>query len=394
MAEAAVDADGGTGVPDPDGEVTDPAAEAARCQQAAQDARERATAAMAEAQAEAQRIIAAAEREATGLELKAREADEDAAYWQGEADRDAKIGRLEAELARVTELHGRLAQEAVQLEAAAAAACGQLEALAARRRDAEQRRADARSQADVDGVQAAVAELAAVDEVMLSESSRREQAEARLAQIRGNGGELGQLSRDIARTAVELGELRRERDGLPRRAEVAAVAQQLLSIRVAGLLLTDSQKLTDAAIASAQAAAAVAAAGQPPEEAQAAAEAARAQMAEAIKAVGEAARLNPASAGDHLPFLVIASSPVLLPELITWLEGVAASDLEAYEQVAATAFRRQPAAPESFPSLREMLAEPALTTLSDGTLRYEPGYQGWGRTGHVPAPEPGFAGGL
>lgn len=377
-------------MPDSDSEVTDPAAEAARYRQTAQDARELATRTLAEAQAEAQRIITAAQQEATRLEFTAREADQDAVHWQGEADRDAKITWLETELARVTELHGRLIQETVQLEAIEVSVGEQLEALANRRRGAEQRRADARSKADVDGVQAAIAELAAIDEVMLSESSRREQAETQLVRIRG---ELQQLARDMARAAVELGELRRERAGLPRRAELVAVAEQTLSIRVAGLLLAEPQTLVNAMLASAEAAAAAVTAGQPPEETQAAAEAARAQMTEAIGAISEAAKLNPAAAADHVPFLMAASTAVLLPELIEWLERLAASDLEAYEQVAAMAFRQQPAAPEATPTMRELLDTPAFAGFSDGTLRYEPPFTGWEHTSHVPAPASGFTGG-
>jgi hypothetical protein len=336
------------------GAAPDPAAEAVAARGRAAEARDSAALVTAQAQQRAAELIAEAQRQATELEFAARAADDEAERHQAAADRAARITRLEADLTRASAWRDSLAAETAELDAIAAEATARLAVLTVRRAEADQRRAGARQAADVDGVRDAVAVLDAIGEVAASEAARLDRAQVRLAEVRAAGGELEQACADLASATVELAELHRERCGQPRRAELVAVAQQLVPLRVASMLHSDPSALLDVLLEAA-------AAGKSGDEAAAA----REQMAEAVAAVGNVVALNPAAAASHMPFLVAAAGRVLAPQIAAWLERLAAEDPDGYQHVVRSAFRQAPVEPDIVPDLA-----PGFAFGPDGTMTY------------------------
>lgn len=359
-AEGAVSAD--------DCEVTDPAAEAARCRQAARDARELAARSLAEAEAEVRRITEAAQAEVRRLGDQAADAESDAAYWEGQAALDARIAGLRGELGKLGGAAARLAGEAAGLEGQAAEARERLKRLGERVMEADARRAAAHDEGDadkiVDAIREAIAETAAATEAAQVQQQRLAAAVARLGELDGDKGELALVRAEFARMVLALDAAERERAGLPERKEVLSAALGLMGGVVAHLFATDPARLAGLMLAAV------------PEEQ-------RPLMEETIR------RAPDASPEAIYQVACMAAGPRLLPGIIGHLEQVAGSDPEQYAALRRAAFM-EPARAEREPSLRDLLAKPSLTGFSDGTVGWSPAYRG-GRAaaGAVAGPAPG-----
>jgi hypothetical protein len=365
-------------VPDPGGEVTDAAAEAEGRREDAQRLRVDRARRLAEAQEQIERITAEAQAEAARFDAAIRDADAEAERWEAIARRDAAIVAAEAEIAALQQAQADLAAEAARLDTEAARLTVRLDELSAARADAEQRQLTARRADDIDvdeavaRVKAAQADLAAITD---TEQHPREQlaaVQARLTAIRGEGGDLAQVTDRLGRASIRLADLRREERGLPplqeRQALLAAVGMQT-AVALAG---QDPESMLNAMLAMVPD-------GETREEL-------RRQFGELGELDGTGVTQRVSAAG--------AMAVRLMPALAAWLDAIAGQDSALFAAMKSSFLGGRPPAPESLPSLREELDKAAFTVLSDGTVRYEPGYQGWNRTGHVPAPEPGFGRGL
>lgn len=91
-------------------------------------------------------------------------------------------------------------------------------------------------------------------------------------------------------------------------------------------------------------------------------------MAVAVAAIGNVAAVSPAAAGAHLPFLVAAAGPVLVPQIAAWLEDLAVRDLPAFERVAAGAFAERARAEAEPPAAEALLTGQGMWQLEDGSF--------------------------
>ena len=330
-------------------EVTDPAAEAATWRQAAQAARARAEHVRAEAQQRAREITAAAEAEASRLGLQADEADAEAARWQREADRDAEIAVLTAQIAVMQEARDRLAAEARDLDETAGRLSARIEELAAQHAEAGQRKAMAVRGDDEAALREAASALVTAAELGQARQAELSAAQARLGQIRGEDGELAAVVDRLGRALVRLADLRRDEQGLPplreRQSVVAALVMQMAVMY--------SAADPDALIGMLE--------GRLPDEG------ARRELRRQYEALGDLGGGEAARRSVAAPVLAAACVPLLE----AWLDTLAAQAPDQYAAVKAAHLDGVRAPRAAVPSLEELLSGPGFVELGDGFVRYE-----------------------
>lgn len=359
-----------------DGEALDPAAEAESWREDAQQIRAERSRILAEAQSRIQTITAEANEQAARLEAEALEADTEAEQWAVIARRDAAIVAAEAEITTLTGARDQLTAEAAQLDSQAADLTARLAEFAAARAEAEQHRAMAARADDiaaaVAGVKDAQADLAAIAEAEQHPRGQLAAIQARLEAIRGEDGELATVTGQLGRAQVRLADLRREAEGLPPLAERQAVMAALGSQLAVALAAQDPDKLLTSMMALI-----------PDEKSR---EELHRQFSELGKLDSSGATLR-ASASS-------AMAVAVLPLLAAWLDTIAAQSPGMYQAVKETFLHGRTPAADTARSLREELDKPAFAAFSDGTLRYEPAFSGWGRGTGPAAPDSGFTKGL
>ena len=333
-----------------------PAEQAERYRQAARDARELAARTLAEAETEARHIIAQAQTEARRLADQAADADSDAGSWEDQVRLNAEITRTAAELEDRRGMLAMLGAEAAQLEQTARKDRAQLAELAGTRQDAEARLTAARTARDVAAIGTALTDLQAASMVKSDVSAELERVVTRLAVLQGDTGAIARAGQDFGRLALRLDELQRERDGLPPRQEVYAIALGLLPGLVNQMIVDNPEGLCATMLATA---AASDSAADGPGSISAVA---------AVTELAEAARNTPAAvAATFLQVANALAAPVLLPGVLAQVEAAATDNPELYEEWRRVAFAKPPAAePGPGPG------GPGFGLLPDGGIRYIP----------------------
>lgn len=206
------------------------AAEAARCRESAQLARDLAARVLAEgrqaAEAEAARIITEAAEEAARLTAQADESDADGAWHELQARLLPEAAAARREISGIRERRAALAARVPEVQAEQADAEQRLAGLAGRRADQEQWRQVARRSADVDALKGAAAEESAISE---AEAAQRERATAAGRELASLAAEAEAAGQREAEAAARLADLERQLDGYLPVAERDALADKVTS---------------------------------------------------------------------------------------------------------------------------------------------------------------------
>jgi len=360
----------------------DPAEQAALWREDAVGLRAERARVLAEAQERIDAVAAEASAEADRLEAEALAADKAAGVWQADADLAARIVDAEAEIISLTAARGALAAEEARLQAEADQLSARLAEFAAARAEADQRMRRAPDINDVDGsieaMKAALADLRAIELAEQPAVQRRAAAEFRLAEIRGPAGgcavaapggvlvrgpagEVPVTEDALSRAHLRLTDLRRERQHLPPLADRQELLVAYMLAVLGKLAACDGPGLDEELTVLV------------PREA-----------LDEVRAVAGGQDGRAPTARDVAQLLVIGC----LPRFAEWLDRVAAEQPEVYQAMRRVFVEGSAPAPEAEPSMREVLSQPGMTLLGDGSLRYEPPFEGWGRGAGYPGPGP------
>jgi len=361
----------------------DPAEQAALWREDAAGLRAERARVLAEAQVRIDAVAAEASAEADRLEAEALAADKAAGLWQADADLAARIVDAEAEIISLTAARGALAAEEARLQAEADQLSARLAEFAAARAEADQRMRRAPDINDVDGsieaMKAALADLRAIELAEQPAVQRRAAAEFRLAEIRGPAdgmreirapggalvrgpaGEVPVTEDALSRAHLRLTDLRRERQHLPPLADRQELLVAYMLAVLGKLAACDGPGLDEELTALV------------PREA-----------LDEVRAVAGGQGGRAPTARDVAQLLVIGC----VPRFAEWLDRVAAEQPEVYQAMRRVFVEGSAPAPEAAPSMREVLSQPGMTLLGDGSLRYEPPFEGWGRGASYPGPGP------